>query len=147
MKYRLWDKKKKEFIKDTFYIDPEGILLDSQLKPMKLKRFIVQESIGCKCTKGLPIFEGDIIRHYNCGGVASEGLHVHGDVGYVFRDDDYPEYRYESFFYDETGYIELLDNEYTVVGHIFDDQYKDHEDNSKFWAEKYDMLDDNMGMF
>ena len=68
MPYRVWDKKKKHFIKDNIYLNPDGELIESKKSLFGNKmtfvdqnRYVYQRSIGLPDMNGKEIYIGDYL--------------------------------------------------------------------------------------
>jgi len=88
IKYRIWDKKYEEYIEDSDFVwslTRKGKIYDSRNDEWSVvgERYIVEFFTGLKNSKGVDIFEGDIIQW---GSIA---LKVYCDKGSFMAGDHY----------------------------------------------------------
>ena len=119
--YRVYDNKEKRWVKDDFYIAPNGdmYICDNRIFPKlshKLvlvpeQRFTVHRHIGMNDSNGKPIFEGDIckITKRNVIGVVA---YIAQHASYYLLDDKHLKYY--------PLYENLIAEQVEVVGNIFD---------------------------
>lgn len=115
--YRVYDKKKRRFIREEFYISPDGDLYIykanlfgyRKLSLTPESRYVAQNGVGVTDINGVNIFEGDIIK--SVSGIIGLVTYVKEKLSYVLLD-----YKEEKYY--PLG--EWICNQVKVIGNVFE---------------------------
>lgn len=130
MSYRVYDKKKKRWVKDDIYLTPDGELLQStkslfgnKLTFVSQDRYVYQKAIELNDKNNVPIYIGDYLE-----AKVSENKTISGMVTFA---NELSAYIILSFDTDEyftlgTEVCEFIE----VIGNVFDD-FKNGKDNGQ----------------
>lgn len=121
MTYRVYDKKKKRWVKDDFFLTPDGDLLQSEKSLFGNKmtfvskdRYVYQSSIGLLDKNGRLIYVSDYVR-----AKISEDKEVVGLVTYASELSGYVILCFETDEYFELG--ESVSKLIEVIGNVFEE--------------------------
>jgi uncharacterized phage protein (TIGR01671 family) len=125
MSYRVYDKKKKRWIKDNIYLTPDGELVESKKSLFGNKltftsedRFVYQRSIGLTDKNDVEIFVGDYLKAN-----IAEDKEIRGLVTYSEQLSSYVILNFEADEYYPLG--ESVREFIELDGNVFDDLKKE----------------------
>ena len=126
MSFRLYDHKKKQWVKDGFYVNSFGdacfpkktVFGNGKMSLASEDRYTLHQSVGARDVNGVMIFEGDICRNCKDHNIICVVSYYPDQASYLLFEAKYDsKYKMNAFMIDNYSRPEI-----EVIGNVIDNQ-------------------------